>query len=53
MAVVIQEFESVTTPPPDPRAREEAASASAPPSPREIEQLLRALAERALRLAAD
>jgi hypothetical protein len=53
MAVVIQEFEAVTTPPPDPREREDAAPASSPPGPREIEQLLRALAERELRLAAD
>lgn len=53
MPVVIQEFEAVTTPPPARREREEVVPAATAPSPREIEQLLRALAERELRLAAD
>jgi len=53
MPVIIQEFEAVTTPAPEPRASEAAASASMPLAPRELQELLCALAERELRIAAD
>jgi len=53
MPVVIQEFEAVTTPPPDPRATESTGNAPAPHSPREVEELLRGLVERQLRVTAD
>jgi hypothetical protein len=53
MPVVIQEFEAVTTPAPEPRANEKAAPQPMPVTPRELQQLLRSLAERELRITAD